>query len=716
MDLKPPGFFVSLSPWKIDRFVSTAKTHNLEGVAVSALPNGPQTMPMPPQPSRSRTQPCAGWRMACVLFASLSTTLAARDFEYRLASVWKPEIKSIDQRLSTIRGEMARLPQMPDMDARGTHGFHSDFTLDSESNWFRIDWDDPRTIDAIALIPTRLTTQSGDMSNYGLPGRLRIEAGVPGSDETAVLAEVVDTRLATRRGQPVFIGIPPTEVMWLRFIPIDLPTFPGKQVRFFSVAEALVFHGDENVAPLGKLSAKFSIDAETGWNLQYLVDGKSPLGPAEMPEPSNSLGWHTDLASTRNSVTWAEIDLGDIRRIDSVRLVAAKGDSPVKGPGFGFPVRFQIEITSTRDGDNDWWTAWESGPHPFPNPGYNPVTLSFPPADGRRVRLLIHEQHQPDLLTAPRILISEFEVLEGKTNHALGRPVRTPDVVESRPHDAVRVWSAAGLTDGHSSTGRLIPLRPWIEKLAHRFDLETEQRELLVTRGAILSQTRTALITIAFAALATAIIGLVLWQISIRLAARRQIHLLRRRISGDLHDEVGSNLATIALLAEISNDPAKSTSADISRLARESSLSLREIIDFTLVPKRVRKPLPERLREIADVMLRGMDWSFSGDDDFELDLERRRNLVFFFKEALHNIVRHSRARHVRILFEVNRNSALLRVADDGIGIASAPGEKPCLRTLEQRAEALGGSLEVDAPKGGGTTLELTFPTRIQRTP
>jgi hypothetical protein len=198
------------------------------------------------------------------LATCLVATLHAAELEYRLAAWWKPELISIDQRLASIHKEIQGLPRMPDMDARGTHGFHSDFTLDSESNWLRIDWLEPRKIDAVALIPTRLTTQSGEMSNYGLPHRLRIEAGLPGQDEPVVLAEVSDTRLATRRGEPLFIEFPPTQVHWLRFVPVDLPTLPGKSVRFFSAAEALVFEGESNIAPQGKLSANFSIDAETG--------------------------------------------------------------------------------------------------------------------------------------------------------------------------------------------------------------------------------------------------------------------------------------------------------------------------------------------------------------------------------------------------------------------------------------------------------------------
>lgn len=618
----------------------------------------------------------------------------------------------MDQRLVLIGKEMRGLPHMPDMDARGTHGFHSDFTLDSESNWIRIDWHEPWEIDAVALIPSRLTTQSGDMSNYGLPHRLRIEAGLPDQIEPVILAEAVDTHLATRRGEPLFIGFPPTRVLWLRFIPIDLPTLPGKSVRFFSAADALVFAGEENIAPLGKLTANFSIDAERGWNLSYLTDGQSPLGPPEMPEQPDSLGWHADLNSSSNSVTWAEIDLQTLRSIDSVRLIAAKGDSPVKGPGFGFPVRFQIETSASSDGDDTWRTVWESGEYPFQNPGYNAVTLTFPKVEARRVRLLIHEQHQPDMLTLPRVLLSEFEVLGGKTNHALGMPVRTPDAVASRPHDGIRVWSAAGLTDGHTSTGRIIPLRIWVEKLAKRFDLESEQRALLARRTQILSHTRAAVLTGTFAALAAVIIGLIFWQIRIRLAARRHIQSLRRRIAGDLHDEVGSNLATISLLAEISSShPDAGSSADISRLARESSLSPREIIDFTLVPKRVRKPLPERLREIADVMLRGITWKFTDSGSLELDLEKRRSLVFFFKEALHNIIRHAEASHVELRLEVGGGSAMLRISDNGVGLPESADSAHCLRTLKQRAEALGGRLDVRSSADCGTHLELTFPIR-----
>jgi signal transduction histidine kinase len=111
------------------------------------------------------------------------------------------------------------------------------------------------------------------------------------------------------------------------------------------------------------------------------------------------------------------------------------------------------------------------------------------------------------------------------------------------------------------------------------------------------------------------------------LSGGRHIRDLRRRISSDLHDEVGSNLATISLLADIT--PAAGANApleDIGRLARESSFSLREIIDLTLAPKHALKPLPDRLRDIAGLMLKDHTWKLSGESSPDLDPEQRRNV------------------------------------------------------------------------------------------
>jgi hypothetical protein len=144
------------------------------------------------------------------------------------------------------------LPTVPDLDSLGIHGFHSDFTEDSEGNWFSMAWDTPPFIDGIAMIPTRLTTQSGEMSNYGFPVSLRVEAMLQGVTQPVMIAEMNDSHLGFRRGDPVFLRFPPVEVVALRLIPINLPKLPGKQVRFFSLSEVMVFRGETNIASDGQ--------------------------------------------------------------------------------------------------------------------------------------------------------------------------------------------------------------------------------------------------------------------------------------------------------------------------------------------------------------------------------------------------------------------------------------------------------------------------------
>ena len=646
------------------------------------------------------------WLPAALLLTGPPVAEAADGPGHWLASKVSREFTATEQRLGAIDAALHALPVMPDLDALGTHGFHSDFTAESEVNWFEISWDRPRRIDALAMIPTRLPTQSGDRANYGLPNRLRIEALLPGKSGRVVLAEVSDTRLDLRRGDPLFLGIAPVEVLALRFVPVDLPTLPGKSVRFFSLAELMVFDGPENIARDGRFGANYSIDTEVGWNIGYLADGQSPLGPAELPEPGNSLGWHGDIVQDARSETWARIDLGAVRNFDAIRLVAARGDAPVKGPGFGFPVWFRLEVAD--DVAGPWTTLWDTGERDFPNPGYNPVDFHFSPARGRHVRLTATKLHQPDRFTTPRILISEFEVLDQGRNLALGRDVATRDREASIPHDSKRVWSRAGLTDGCSSTGRLIPLRDWAEMLSRRFDLLCEKQGLFVVRQQLVDRHQRVFLLVVFGILSASVVGLLFWQLRIRLAGRRQVAELRRRISSDLHDEVGSTLATIALLSEM--PPAGGTLDDINRLARESSQSLREIVEITHVPDRVRLPLAERLRDIASVMLRDHRWTFEGGETPGLPLDQRRQLVFFFKEALHNILRHAAASDVAIRLRAGEDGIELSIRDNGRGMEESKANSPlALRTLRQRAASLRGTLGVDSRPGGGTCLVLRFP-------
>lgn len=59
---------------------------------------------------------------------------------YALARAWSPELRRMEARLGEIREVLTGLPVLTDQDAQGTHGFHSNFSPESEEHWFEIRW------------------------------------------------------------------------------------------------------------------------------------------------------------------------------------------------------------------------------------------------------------------------------------------------------------------------------------------------------------------------------------------------------------------------------------------------------------------------------------------------------------------------------------------------------------------------------------------------
>ena len=81
------------------------------------------------------------------------------------------------------------------------------------------------------------------------------------------------------------------------------------------------------------------------------------------------------------------------------------------------------------------------------------------------------------------------------------------------------------------------------------------------------------------------------------------------------------------------------------------------------------------------------------------------------QEALLNVQKHARATHVDVRLEHNGEELLVRVHDDGVGMKVASqsglsGTGTGLRSMRERAELLGGVLEVDSRSGDGTVVVL----------
>lgn len=83
------------------------------------------------------------------------------------------------------------------------------------------------------------------------------------------------------------------------------------------------------------------------------------------------------------------------------------------------------------------------------------------------------------------------------------------------------------------------------------------------------------------------------------------------------------------------------------------------------------------------------------------------HLLAVLRAALSNVVRHARAAATTVVVRV-QGDVMPRVTDNGIG-RGASTRASGLRNLHQRAEILGGAMEVTGPATGGSCLEWRVP-------
>ncbi|MER6156328.1 GAF domain-containing sensor histidine kinase [Streptomyces sp. NPDC001868] len=96
--------------------------------------------------------------------------------------------------------------------------------------------------------------------------------------------------------------------------------------------------------------------------------------------------------------------------------------------------------------------------------------------------------------------------------------------------------------------------------------------------------------------------------------------------------------------------------------------------------------------------------------DTDVPKETADNVVAVLSEALTNIARHARADRAEVVLATDGREVRLSVTDNGVGIPP-DGRRSGLRNMAERAEHLGGRLELAEPADGGTSLMWRVPVR-----
>jgi signal transduction histidine kinase/ligand-binding sensor domain-containing protein len=210
-----------------------------------------------------------------------------------------------------------------------------------------------------------------------------------------------------------------------------------------------------------------------------------------------------------------------------------------------------------------------------------------------------------------------------------------------------------------------------------------------------------------------------------RLEKALQVERTRSRIAMDLHDDIGSSLTRISVLSEVARRQAEGdTRGHVDTLVRIGDIA-REIIDslgdivWSVDPK--YDDLQNVIRRIVGFgqeVCEGRAITFETHieatfDQTRLSLEQRRDVYLVFKEAINNVVRHSKAKRVLFSAREMNSTAILELVDDGVGYVldtSGDGSGHGLTSMQERASRAGVVLKTESTRGEGTRTIMEIKT------
>jgi PAS domain S-box-containing protein len=200
----------------------------------------------------------------------------------------------------------------------------------------------------------------------------------------------------------------------------------------------------------------------------------------------------------------------------------------------------------------------------------------------------------------------------------------------------------------------------------------------------------------------------------------------RQRISRELHDVVGQDLA--ALLLRLKSMPANDQLPPaamqhlqgVEQLIRHLMQQSRRLA-LDLRPETLDKlGLPTALRRFTQEWAQhsgvAVDFHSQGFDGHRLSPDMETTVYRVAQEALSNILRHARARQVSVLLERHPTQVVLLVEDDGQGFnvdsalnAPLPERRLGLVGMHERVSLMNGTLKVESNNGQGTIVVARIP-------
>jgi signal transduction histidine kinase/streptogramin lyase len=183
---------------------------------------------------------------------------------------------------------------------------------------------------------------------------------------------------------------------------------------------------------------------------------------------------------------------------------------------------------------------------------------------------------------------------------------------------------------------------------------------------------------------------------------------VRAKAAHDFHDELGHRLTKINLFSELAKRNVSNSSAEIvdylnriGETAKGLSGGMRDFI-WTLDPEKdTLYEVAIRLKDFGDELFdkSGIAFRLEGlsreMENVRLSMDWRRHITLIFKEAMNNVLKHSRGQNATLRVKLERNYLVITLEDDGKGLPES-----------LISESQHGSIEIDSPGNGLNNMQF----------
>jgi signal transduction histidine kinase len=625
----------------------------------------------------------------------------------KVARLFNPRLVKLEDRVEFLSRQLVSLASHNERALESMVGGRgARFTASDPDPSLTIDLGKIYPIETLFLVPLQDSiSERGRLFPRGF--RLELSA-VEDFSERRVLYDSGSVFFPETDGKPVrFTG----QGAMARYVKL---TVTGGHLRgdseVFGLSEMVVISEGYPVSFGKKVDAVGALNVGKQWHSAALTDGRMPLGiwqGGNWTHPSHR-GELLEVTDAREQVAW-EIDLEERRNLDLLVLFPYDVQGVLEAGVL--PDRIEIHVKTEEGGEFRTAAAWKSALK-GENHGV-PLILDLEGVEARWVKVV---GTSPSLIGNKLLYgLSEIEVWSDQGNISQGRAVERRFEGQSA--------ASPYLTDGFACDREIIPVGAWLNQLHERWRVEREIEALRPMRTQMASESELNATWGSAMMLGLTFLIPVFIVERRRLISRNQIDQLRKRIASDLHDDIGSNLGSISLIARTARkdlvrmhgpEEVAEDLGEVESIARESSLAMRDIVWLLERKQDSIGDLVHRMRETASRLLREFEYTIECDSSksaAKLSLDAKRHLFLFYKEAVHNILKHSKATKVSIrLWDVGDKLAL-EVVDNGQGLPKVMENgkeiiKP-VRKLDERARVLEGHLSVSSEPGMGTRTLLT---------